>query len=162
LSTTHEIIHGDCGKNLSVFHNFITYDAYKWKHLRKNNKRVEKDATKFGVKVTVKFVFDFELFFYRLDSWYHPKLFCVIFYNFLHLFYVFDVSITIIEKFSLPCAKLEHTAKKNFTVCPHCNARQTPSSRPTQHRGPHARATVHATPRPSPLKHPLPCCKLFI
>lgn len=35
FSRTHDIIHGDCGKNFSVFRNFIMHDVYKWKHLRK-------------------------------------------------------------------------------------------------------------------------------
>jgi hypothetical protein len=35
LSTTHDIIHGGCGKQLSGFYNFIMYDAYKWEHLRR-------------------------------------------------------------------------------------------------------------------------------
>jgi len=35
LSISHDIICGGCSKNLSEFRNFVTYDAYKWKYLRR-------------------------------------------------------------------------------------------------------------------------------
>jgi len=42
LSISHDIICGGCGKNLSEFCNFFTYDAYKWKHLRRRIKELRR------------------------------------------------------------------------------------------------------------------------
>ena len=35
----------------------------------KKNKRVEKDAVRFGVEVTIKFEFDFKIFFYSQETY---------------------------------------------------------------------------------------------
>ena len=61
---SHDIICGGHGKNLSGFRNFITYVAYKWKHLRRRIRELRNDTVKFGVKVTIEFWFDFKFFFY--------------------------------------------------------------------------------------------------
>ena len=59
---SHDIICGGFDKNLSGFHNFVTYDAYKWKHLQRRIRELRKDTLKFGVKVTIEFWFDFKFF----------------------------------------------------------------------------------------------------
>ena len=68
-SENHEICHDvmisyveAVGKNWEGFVQFVTYDVYKPKHLRKKNRSVEKDSVRFGVKVMVELEFDFRTF----------------------------------------------------------------------------------------------------
>ena len=63
MLTTNYIICGGYGKKLSEFWNFITYDAYKQKYLRRRIIEFRRMWLVLGVEVTIKFDFEYKLFY---------------------------------------------------------------------------------------------------
>ena len=62
MSRSHDIIRGGYGKKLRRFGIICHVRCLQTEVSQKNNRSVEKDSVRFGVKVTIELGFDFKTF----------------------------------------------------------------------------------------------------